>query len=42
MINCISVITLEGSLIIMKQKFGEMKKSSSGTSLVDMVDDSEF
>ena len=42
MINCISVITLEGSLVIMKKKFGEMKKTSQ-TSLVDMVpSDSEF
>ena len=43
MINCISVITLEGSLVIMKKKFGEMKKTASQTSLVDMVpSDSEF
>ena len=37
MLNCISVITLEGSLVYMKYKFGTIKKSSSGTSLVDMV-----
>lgn len=36
MLNCISVITLESSLIIMKKKFGQMKKSSSGTSLDEM------
>jgi uncharacterized protein with PQ loop repeat len=43
MINCISVIILEGSLVIMKGKFGEMKKTASQTSLVDMVpSDSEF
>ncbi len=35
-INCLSVITLESSLIYMKKKFGKMKKSSSGTSLVDL------
>lgn len=37
MLNCLSVITLEGSLVYMKYKFGTIKKSSSGTSLVDMV-----
>ena len=37
MLNCISVITLEGSLVFMKHKFKHIKKSSSGTSLVDMV-----
>ena len=37
MFNCISVITLEGSLVYMKHKFKHMKKSSSGLSLVDMV-----
>ena len=31
------MITLEGSLVYMKHKFKHMKKSSSGTSLVDMV-----
>lgn len=36
MFNCLSVITLESSLIYMKKKYKEMKKSSSGTSLVDM------
>ena len=35
-INCLSVITLESSLIYMKKNFGKMKKSSSGTSLVDL------
>ena len=37
MLNCISVISLEGSLVYMKHKFKHIKKSSSGTSLVDMV-----
>ena len=37
MLNCISVITLEGSLVYMKHKFKHIKKSASGTSLVDMV-----
>ena len=37
MINCLSVITLEGSLMLMKYNFKDMKKSSSGTSLVDLV-----
>lgn len=38
MLNCLSVITLEGSLIYMKKTFRDIKKSSSGTSLVDMVE----
>ena len=43
MINCLSVITLEGSLMLMKYNFKDMKKSSSGTSLVDLVpEDNEF
>ena len=37
MLNCLSVITLESSLVYMKHKYGQMKKSSSQTSLVDMV-----
>ena len=37
MLNCLSVITLESSLVYMKRKYGTMKKSSSQTSLVDMV-----
>jgi len=48
MFNCLSVITLEGSLLYMKHRFGKMKKSSSQTSLVGMdlsamveMDDSE-
>ena len=41
MLNCTSVITLEGSLVYMKYKFGKMKKSSSQTSLVDMVSEDE-
>jgi uncharacterized protein with PQ loop repeat len=36
MLNCLSVITLEGSLIYMKSKFGEMKKSSSGINLLEL------
>ena len=36
MLNCLSVITLESSLIYMKYKYGKVKKSSSQTSLVDM------
>ena len=36
MINCITVITLESSLIYMKKKFGNMKKSSSQTDLLEM------
>ena len=38
MLNCMSVITLEGSLIYMKKTFRDIKKSSSGTSLIDMVE----
>lgn len=38
MFNCISVITLEGSLLYMKKNFKQIKKSSSGLSLVDMDD----
>jgi uncharacterized protein with PQ loop repeat len=37
MLNCLSVITLESSLVYMKHAYGNMKKSSSQTSLVDMV-----
>ena len=36
MLNCMSVITLEGSLVYMKHTFGTIKKSSSGTSLMDL------
>lgn len=36
MVNCLSVILLEGSLLYMKKTFKDMKKSSSGTSLVDL------
>ena len=36
MLNCISVITLEGSLVYMKKNFGIIKKSASGTSLIDL------
>ena len=39
-LNCLSVIILEGSLLYMKNNFKNMKKSSSGTSLVDMVEGS--
>ena len=37
MLNCISVITLESTLIFMKNKYGKMKKTSSSTSLDKMV-----
>lgn len=40
MINCLSVITLEGSLVYMKHKFGKLKKSSSQTNLIDINLDS--
>lgn len=36
MFNCLSVITLESSLVYMKRKFGNMKKSSSQTNLINM------
>ena len=36
MFNCISVITLEGSLVYMKHKFGQIKKSSSQTNLIEV------
>ena len=36
MINCLSIITLEGSLIYMKKKFGKMKKVSSQSELSKM------
>ena len=36
MLNCLAVVTLEGSLLYMKHKFGKIKKSSSQTSLVGM------
>lgn len=36
MINAFSVVSLEGSLLYMKKKYGEMKKSSSGTNLMEM------
>ena len=43
MLNCLSVITLEGSLIYMKKSFGTMKKTSSQQDLLQMVDsDNEF
>ena len=46
MMNCLAVITLEGSLLYMKNRFGQMKKSSSQKNLIDMdlsamVDDGE-
>ena len=41
LLNCTSVIILEGSLVYMKYKFGKIKKSSSQTSLVDMVQEDE-
>lgn len=42
MCNSISVITLESALIYMKHKFKHIKKSASGTSLVEMVEQSEL
>ena len=36
MLNCISVICLESSLVYMKYKFGQIKKSSSQTNLIDL------
>ena len=36
MFNCLSVISLEGSFVYMKHSFGQMKKSSSQTSLVNL------
>ena len=36
MLNCISVICLESSLVFMKYKFGTIKKSSSQTNLIDL------
>ena len=36
MLNCLSVITLESSLVYMKKKYGKMKKSSSQTKLIDL------
>jgi len=40
-INCLSIITLEGSLIYMKKKFGKMKKVSSQTDLSKMNKDKD-
>ncbi len=39
MLNCLSVITLEGSLIYMKNKYGKIKKTSSQTNLLDLIDE---
>ena len=39
MINCLSVITLEGSLIYMKHKFGKMKKTASQENLLDLIEE---
>ena len=36
MLNCLSVVTLEGSLVYMKYRFGQLKKSSSQTNLIDV------
>ena len=41
-INCITVITLESTIIYMKNKYKHIKKSSSGLSLVDMVSDNDI
>ena len=35
-LNCMSVITLESSLIYMKKTFGNVKKSSSNTNLIEL------
>jgi hypothetical protein len=40
-LNCLSVITLEGSLVYMKYKFGKIKKLSSQTALVYMIEISD-
>jgi len=42
MLNCLSVITLESSLVYMKHRFGQMKKSSSQTDLMGMGTDSDI
>ena len=42
MLNCLSVITLESSLVYMKHRFGKMKKSSSQTDLMGMGEDSDI
>ena len=42
MLNCLSVITLESSLVYMKHRFGKMKKSSSQTDLMSMETDSDI
>jgi len=36
MLNCVSVIFLESSLVYMKHNFGKIKKSSSQTNLIDL------
>lgn len=41
MINCLSVITLESSLILMKKRFANIKKSRSQTDLLSMDRDSD-
>ena len=40
--NCIIVITFESTIIFMKNKYTHIKKSSSGLSLVDMIDDEDI
>ncbi len=42
MLNCLSVIILETSLIYMKTKYGKIKKSSSQTILVNMDNSDEL
>ena len=41
MLNCLSVITLEGSLVYMKHKFSKIKKTSSQTNLIDISLDNQ-
>ena len=38
MLNCLSVITLEGSLIYMKKSFGTIKKTASQQDLLQMIE----
>lgn len=42
MLNCMSVIILESSLVYMKYTFGKIKKTASQTNLVDMDDTDEL
>ena len=42
MINCLSVITLESSLIFMKNRFAKIKKSRSQTNLLSLNSDEDI